>query len=382
MKISDVRVRAVQVNHRGNWLFVEIHTDKGLVGIGEASHATGAVVTVAGTGAGKPGDRALVATIADLRPQLIGRDTFEIEALFGKLASPNAGMVTWTALSAIEQALWDLAGQAAGVPTYQLLGGRCVPAVRLYANINRAIPNRDSVAYAECARQAVEEGFRTIKCAPFDDVSWRTLDHPEGRAAYDRGLERVRRVREAIGSDIELAVDCHNRFDVPTARRVAHDLAPLRLYWIEAPIPLEDPAPLLQIKASLDTRLAAGEELLGRVANRPYFEAHAFDVVMFDVKHTGGLLEGKKIAAMAEAYGIAASPHSPAGPVASVAAGHLCATLPNFLTLEYAWGEVPWRADLLDGTEEIREGCLILSDRPGLGIRLNERVLAEHAIEL
>jgi galactonate dehydratase len=368
MKISDVRVRAVHVNHRGNWVFVQVETDNGLVGTGEASHSTD--------------DRALAATVATLRPSLVGRDTSEIEALFAHIARPNAGIVVWTAFSAVEQALWDIAGQAAGAPVYKLLGGRCVPALRLYANVNRAAANRDPVAYAERAREAVEAGFRAVKCAPFDDVSWRTLDHPEGRRAFDRGLERVRCIWEAIGDDVELSVDCHNRFDVATARCVARELAAFHLYWLEAPVPPWDPVPLLQVKAGLDTRLAAGEELLGRAAYRPLLETRAVDVLMIDVKHTGGLLEGKKIAAMAEAYAVPVSPHSPAGPVASVAAGHLCATLPNFLTLEYAWGEVPWRADLVDGAEEIRDGCLILSEKPGLGLSLNETVLAEHAISL
>ncbi len=368
MNISHLRARAVHVNHRGNWVFVQVETDVGLVGTGEASHSTD--------------DHALVAAIAALRSRLIGRDPSEIEALFRQLARPNAGMAAWTAFSAIEQALWDLLGQAAKMPVYRLLGGRCVPTLHLYANVNRAAADRDPRAYADCARQAVDEGFRAVKCAPFDDVSWQTLDHPEGRRAFERGLERVRRVREAIGDDVELLVDCHNRFDVPTARRVARELAPLRLYWLEAPVPPWEPTALRQVKDGLDTRLAAGEELLGRTAFRPLLEARAVDVAMFDVKHTGGLLEAKKIAALAEAHGIAVSPHSPAGPVAHLAAAHLCATLPNFLTLEYAWGEVPWRADLVNGAEEIRDGCLILPERPGLGLTLNARVLAEHAIEL
>ncbi|MGH2457300.1 MAG: mandelate racemase/muconate lactonizing enzyme family protein [Chloroflexota bacterium] len=368
MRIADVRLRAVHVNHRGNWVFVQVETDRGLVGTGEASHSTD--------------DPALAATIARLRPRLIGRETSEIEALFAELARPNAGKVVWTAFSAIEQALWDVAGQAAGVPVYQLLGGRCAPRLALYANVNRAAANRDPVAYAECAHQAVEAGFRAVKCAPFDNVSWKTLDDPEGRRALDRGLERVRRIREAIGDAIELSVDCHNRFDVPTAQRVARELAAFRLYWLEAPVPPWDPGPLLQVKAGLTTRLAAGEELLGRAAYRRHFESGALDVAMFDVKHTGGLLEGKKVAAFAETYGIAVSPHSPAGPVAAIAAGHLCATLPNFLTLEYAWGEVPWRLDLVNGAEQIRDGCLVLVERPGLGLSLNEDILSEHAIEL
>ena len=368
MQITDIRLRAVQVNHRGNWLFVQVHTDAGLIGTGEASHSTD--------------DRALTETLVRLRPRLIGLDTTEIEGLFNRFARPQTGFITWTAISAIEQALWDLNGQAAGLPVYKLLGGKVNPRLRLYANVNRAAKNREPSSYAECAQAAVEKGFRAVKCAPFDDVSWRNLDYPEGRAAFDRGLERVRRIRAAIGDEIELSVDCHNRFDVPTARRVATLLGPSRLFWLEAPFRIDNPAPYLQLKATLDTRLAAGEELLGRVENRPFVETHAVDVLMFDIKHTGGLWEGKKIAALAETFDLAVSPHSPAGPVAQIAAGHLCATLTNFLCLEYAWGEVPWRNDLVNGGEEVREGCLVLSDQPGLGITLNEKVLTEYAIDL
>ena len=348
MKITEIRVRAVHVNHRGNWVFVQVSTDAGLVGCGEASHSTD--------------DRMLTAVLAGARSRLIGREISEIESLFVEMARPNAGMIVWTAFSAVEQASWDIAGQAAGVPVYQLLGGRCVPRIRLYANVNRAAANRDPLAYAERARQAVEEGFRAVKCAPFDDVSWKTLDDPEGRRAYDRGLERVRRIRDAIGDDVALSVDCHNRFDVPTARRVARDLEPLGLYWLEAPVPPWDPAGLARVRAGLTTRLVAGEELLGRSAYLGLLESRALDVVMFDVKHTGGLLESKKIAALAEA--------------------HLCTTLPNFLITEYAWGEVRWRNDLVGSAEEIRDGYLLVPEKHGPGLSLEDRVLAEHAVEL
>ncbi len=368
MNIADLTVHAVHVNHRGNWLFVRVRTDNGLVGHGEASHSTA--------------DHLLVATLARARSRLIGRDTSDLEALFLEMARPNAGMVAWTAFSAVEQALWDLAGQAAGAPVYQLLGGRCLPRIRLYANVNRAAANRDPLAYAERAREAVEAGFRAVKCAPFDDVSWKTLDDPEGRRAYERGLERVRRIREAIGDEVALSVDCHNRFDVPTARRAAKDLEPFRLYWLEAPVPPWDPAGLAQVKAGLNTRLVAGEELLGRAAYLPLLASRALDVIMFDVKHTGGLLESKKIAALAEAHQTPVSPHSPAGPVAHLAAAHLCATLPNFLNLEYAWGEAPWRNDLVGGAEDIRDGYLTLPEKPGLGLALDEKLLAAHAVEL
>jgi len=153
---------------------------------------------------------------------------------------------------------------------------------------------------------------------------------------------------------------------------------PEGLFWLEDPVAGDDLTQLLQIKARLRTRLTGGERLLGRAGFRPLLEAHAVDVIMPDMKHVGGILEAKKIAEMVETYGVAVAPHSPAGPVATAAGAQLCATLPNFLVLEHAWGEVPWRADLVGG-EPTRDGYLKLSDRPGLGIEVNEGLLARFA---
>jgi galactonate dehydratase len=178
---------------------------------------------------------------------------------------------------------------------------------------------------------------------------------------------------------VELLVDCHWRFDVPTARRVAEELAPERLFWLEDPVGQDDPAQLGELKAGLGTRLTGGERLLGREGFRELVERRAVDVVMPDLKHTGGILETLRIAALAEAHGVAVAPHSPAGPVASAAGAQLCATLGSFLILEHAWGEVDWRADLIGG-EPIEGGYRVLDDRPGLGIEVDEGLLAKHAV--
>lgn len=370
MKITDVRTEAVHVNDRGNWVFVLVETDAGICGVGEASHS---------------GNDALLRHYLEtvLKPGLVGQDARRIEALCRVPGGLRTGMLGMTALSAMEQALWDIVGKAAGLPTYQLLGGAVRERIRVYANINRATGDRSPEGFAASAAQALAEGFSDVKCAPFDDVQARTLDSVAGRLAFELGLARARAVRDAIGTDADLLVDCHQRFDEATAPRVVEALAPLRLFWIEAPGPRDTAATLLPFKHTLRTlapgvRLAGGEDLLGRWQWAEPLERQALDVAMIDVKRVGGLLEGKKVASLAELHDVHIAPHSPAGPVATAAAVHLCATLPNFLILEHAWGEVSWRSELVGGAEVIASGHIPLPSGPGLGVALDEAALAAH----
>jgi galactonate dehydratase len=178
------------------------------------------------------------------------------------------------------------------------------------------VTRREPESYAEAAAAAVGEGFTAVKCAPFDGVHWSSLGEPAGRAALEAGLARVRAIRRAVGQEVDLLVDCHWRFDVPTAHRVAEELAAERLYWLEDPVGHDDPEQLREVRVRLGTRLAGGERLLGRGGFRELTERRAVDVVMPDLKHVGGILETKKIAALAEVHGVAVAPHSPAGPVA------------------------------------------------------------------
>lgn len=366
MRVARVSTRAVRVNHRGDWIFVRVESDDGLVGWGEASHSGD--------------DGATRRVVESLAGRAVGRSIFDVEAIVQPAEAVRRGIVWSAAASGLEHALWDLIGQTVGQPVHRLLGGQLRDRIRLYANVNRHVVDRAPAAYARAAEAAVAEGFGAVKCAPFDGVQWQTLDHPAGRAALREGLERVRAIRRAVGAEVDLLVDCHWRFDVPTALRVAEELAPERLYWLEDPGPGDDPLHLLQIKARLAARLTGGERLLGRAGFLPLLERPAVDVIMPDLKHVGGILEAKKIAAMAETHGVAVAPHSPAGPVATAAGAQLCATLPNFLILEHAWGEVPWRAELVGG-EPIEDGFYLLSDRPGLGIEVDERLMDERSAD-
>lgn len=364
MQIRQVEPVVVHVNHRGDWVFVLVHTDAGITGLGEASHSSN--------------DSLAVAALTQFGERLRGQDPLRIESISSQLRTKNAGRVQNTALSAIEQALWDVMGQYLGVPIRTLFGGAVRERLRLYANINRHVIDRSPAGFAHAARQAVDEGFTAIKLAPFDEL--RGTDHVRtGRkAAWRTGVERVAAVRREIGDGVELAVDCHGRMDVSEALIVAGALADLDLYWYEEPVPHTFVSELVRITEAIDIPTASAESVFGVEGFRPFLSNKIVDVIMPDVKHDGGLAETKRIAGAARMSGLLVAPHNPAGPVSTAGSAHVMCTEPAFLILEYAWGEVPWRAQLLDPPERIEEGHLCLPPGPGLGHRLNPDVLDAH----
>jgi len=263
-----------------------------------------------------------------------------------------------------------------------LLGGPLRTSIRLYANINRALRERSAGAFASAARCAVSDGFSALKIAPFDGVSWRTGDPRALRKALTDGIDRVAAVRAAVGPEVALMVDCHGRFQRELAIEVARELEPFALFWLEDLVWAdEDPDGLAAIGAVARQPMAAGERELTLEAFFPIVSRRLAATVMPDLKHCGGFAVARQVAALAEAGRLWVSPHNPAGPVATLASAHLSATLPNFVHLEYAWGEVAFRAELLEPHERIVLGELELPLGPGLGARLNEDVLADHAFD-
>ncbi len=363
-RITEIEPIIVHVNRRGDWVFLQVHTDIGITGLGEASHSLN--------------DALLLSVVDVFREHLIGRSPFEIARIWQELAHLDGGRVTHTALSAIEQALWDILGQRLGAPIHALFGGALRDRIRLYANINRHVTDRSPQGFARAANQAVAEGFTAIKIAPFDEL--RRTDHVRtgAGAAWHRGVERVEAVRAAIGEGIELAVDCHGRMEASEAIRVARALAHLDLLWYEEPVPHRFTNELARVSRSVPMPTASAESVFALEGFRPFLTRSVVDVVMPDVKHAGGLVETKQIGSAARMRQVLVAPHNPSGPVATVASGHVVSTLSNFLILEYAWGEVPWRAGLISPPEPIQAGYLLLGHAPGLGHRLNPDVVAEH----
>jgi galactonate dehydratase len=195
-----------------------------------------------------------------------------------------------------------------------------------------------------------------------------------------RGIDCAQAVRQTIGPQRDLLIDGHSHFNRDDGLELARRFEPLHLFWLEEVTPAKPVEDLAAINKAATMPTAGGESIHGVTGFYPYIKAEAVDIVMPDVKVCGGMLEMKKIAALAEGAGLIASPHGPASPVGNVTAAHVIATVPNFNILEFSYGEVPWRAELIDPPEQIVDSALLLSKRPGLGIKLNEKTAAKYAV--
>lgn len=361
MKIERIQTYRIPVNRRGAWLFVVVHADNGLSGVGEASHGGG-------------DDRAL-AVLDALAPRLVGQSVGDVEAFHRRFYAQDEGRPYHTAVSAVEHALWDILGKSLGVPVYALLGGRVRDGVRVYANINRATDDRTPEGFARNARRAVSDGFTAIKLAPFDDLRPADMARRSLAPTTRVGIDRVRVVRAEVGEDVDVMVDCHSRFAPGVAVQVAREFDDLGLCWIEDPVPVSDLDGLRHVYDNTSTPIATGETVRHLSGFHALMNSRATDYILPDVKHVGGVLPLKKIAAMAEAANVQVAPHNPSGPVATAASAQCMATVPNCAILEYAWGEVDWRASLVEPAEAIDGGLLPISPAPGLGIELTEEAL-------
>lgn len=375
-RITGFELLPVRATDRTVWLFVRLRTDAGLTGLGEASDALGS--------AGTPQAEAarMQSELAHFFRLLEGRSPLEIGA-FRRQAEPvaaGADVVTATAYSALEQALWDLMGKMLDVPAYALLGGRLRDTLPVYANINRATAPRTPEGFAAAAGAAVRDGFRAVKAAPFDGFPPPGSPASAVEAAVENGIACVRAIRDAIGPDVQLMIDCHSFFDIPLAVEVAHRLEPQDLAWYEEPVPPEQVEDTLEIRRRVSQQLAGGEKLYGIDGFSPLTRTRAVHVIMPDVKHCGGLLELTRIAAVAESDGVKVAPHNPTGPVATAASVQVCAAIENFQILEFQWGEVEWRSEVVSPPERFDDGFIRVPDRPGLGIELNEQVVRAHPL--
>jgi galactonate dehydratase len=372
-KITSYEPIIVRVNDvgEGTWDFVRLSTDIGITGIGEASHS--------GYYPAK------VRAMDEVFPLARGLSPFEIEVFRQRFLAkgPHTDGPLTTAFSGIEQAMWDLAGKLAGLPVAHLLGGSLVKRIRAYANINRATRGNERTpeGFAANAKRALNWGFTAIKMAPFDDMPPPAQRRDDWRRTAEPGLERIAAVREVIGPETDLLIDVHSHFDMHFAVQMAERLKPYNLFWIEEPVPSTHPEEAGRISDLVDIRTAGGEHLFGLSRFGNLLKHGAWDIFMPDVKHCGGILEMRKIASIAESGGHACAPHNPTGPVATAASTQCCSTMPNFLILEYAWGETDWSRDLISPREEFIDGHLVLHDAPGLGIDLNPDVVEAHRIK-
>ena len=364
--VRDLEIFTVKVNHRGNWVLVRLRTAQGLTGVGDASHGGS--------------DAAVIELLRSFFARLQGRGVRDIEALRAACQPEirQRGRAAVVAFSALEQCLWDIQGKAAGVPVYDLLGGALRTRLRNYANINRSTVDRSPAGFARMAEAAVRAGFDAIKMAPWDDMPRIGTDPVKSKEITELGVARTAAVRQAIGARNDLLLDAHSHFNLEDGLELARRMEEHNLFWLEEvtpPRPLEN---LARINREAKMPTAGGESIYGVAGFYPYIAAGCVDIAMPDVKYCGGVLELKKIAAMAEGAGLPVAPHGPASPIGNVAAGHVCATMPNFQILEFAFGETTWRHELIDPPERIENGVLTLGSRPGFGIELNDRAAAAH----
>ena len=312
MKITDIKSFCV-FTFRTNFVFVKVETDEGISGIGE--------------GTLEYKEHALLGTIEDIRPALIGRDPREIERIGHELYRDSywrLGPVLQSAISAVDMALWDIKGKMLGVPVYELLGGKVRDSIRMYANVWFS-GARTPDDFAAAAVNAVNLGITALKWDPFGKA-YMHLEKEE----YLRAIEIVEAVRGAVGNDIDLLIECHGRFDIATGIRIAQALKPFDPFFIEEPTPPDCYDAIAEVRKKSPIPVAGGERLYGPMQLRTYLEKGCVDFVQPDVSHCGGITALKKMAAIAETYYVSLAPHNPSGPVANAAALNLAACIPGF----------------------------------------------------
>ncbi|HET8876242.1 MAG TPA: mandelate racemase/muconate lactonizing enzyme family protein [Casimicrobiaceae bacterium] len=374
MTAVDIAALSARVSDQTVWTFVRLETADGRVGWGEATlHNCAAAVH---------------AHVRRLAPAIVGRkssfptDVVDVVGISGRDAAEAA------AISAIDQALWDVTAQARGEALANALGDPLRTTIDLYANINRGTLDRSAAGFAARAIEAVASGFDAIKIAPFDGVQPDDVDKTDAINKLGLGLRRIAAVRAAIGPDVRLLVDCHWRLTEILAHDVLREVESLQLYWLECPLP-EDighfPA-LRRLRSranAMGVRLAGCEMMIGRRGFRPFLDAGVYDVIMPDVKYAGGVRELVRIAQAAAVQGVACSPHNPSGPIAHAHSLHVSAHVPLLPFLEIQYGESPLFFDFVDGAlPHPRCGRSDLPRGNGLGVGLARAALRERLIDI
>ena len=360
LKITDIQSFLVDVGGR-NLCFVKVLTDAGIYGFGEA-YSVGP-------------DQATVATIQDFKGWLVGKDPRNVEYLWATMYNFTrfpGGAVINAAISGIEHALWDIAGKAAGLPVYMLMGGKCRDKVRVYQSAGGATPAR----LAENAKGLIAKyGYTALKMAPHPPGSQSMAYNAVTRAAG----QRAGAVRDAVGPDIDLAFDAHaTLFEPIRAFQMAEALKPARPFFLEEPIRMENMDALQTLKQKMEIPLATGECLYTKHDFRQLMARQAADIVQPDICLAGGFLELKKIAGMAEAHYVVVAPHNPMGPLATMVNVHFAACTPNFLILEYHPDDEAPRKNLIKDPILVKDGYLEIPNKPGWGYEVNEEAFRHY----
>jgi len=375
MKITAIETHVCHARMR-NWIFVKVVTDTpGLWGWGEATlewHT-----------------RSVVGAIEDISQLLIGEDPTRIEHLWQMMYRQHFwhgnGIVRGTAISGIDIALWDILGKVHGVPCHKLWGGPVRDYVRLYCHLGGGrmedfydTDPADASRFADLARAAVESGFTAFKTMAVPETA-----PIEGLRPIKYAERCVAAMREAVGDDIDIMVDCHARPSPRMGMQFAKALEPYGLYFFEEPCWPETLDDIALIQRAVSTPIATGERLISQHAFRELLEKRACSVLQPDITHCGGLSEVRRIAAMAEAYRVALAPHNPQGPVSTAASLELGFATPSYAICESVHLDVPWRNEVVTESFVVEEKNRIVrpGDKPGLGIEINEEEVKKHPFE-
>lgn len=375
MKITSIETKVCHARMR-NWIFVKIVTDQpGLWGWGEATlewHT-----------------RSVVGAIEDIAQLLIGEDPRRIEHLWQMMSRQHFwhgnDIVRGTAISGIDIALWDIAGKIHNVPIYELLGGRVRDYIRLYCHLGGGkmedfyqVSPDNVQRFAELSMQAVEEGFTAFKSMAVPPTM-----PLEGLKSVHYAEACVKAMREAVGDEIDIMVDCHARPNATMGIQFAKILDPYGLFFLEEPCWPESVDGMANIQRCVTTPIATGERLIGIQRFKDLLEKEAARVLQPDITHCGGITETRRIAGLAEAYRVVLAPHNPQGPISTAASIEFGFATPSYIICESVHNDVPWREDVVIGEMEV-ERCgrrVKPNTSAGLGIEINEKEVDKHPFE-
>lgn len=360
MKISDIKIFAV-----AQFVYVKILTDEGLYGLGEASLSGRSLAVVA-------------ALEQYIKPLLIGRDATRIEFIWQDIYRGTfwrGGPVLQSALAGVDIALWDLAGKALGVPTFRLLGGAARDKVLVY----RHVRCKDPESTVESGQSLLAEGYKVLRISPLD--AFAQADVFDAARGVHRSVDFMAALREAVGDEVQIIFEAHTRLNPPQAVELCNALESYRPFYVEDPIRSENPASFAHLRAHTNVALGTGEQLHDKWTYRELIERELVDYLRVDICHTGGITEGKKIAAMGEVHYQELACHYTASPVSTAAMLHLNMSIPNCAVQEFA-PTGGWMDDVIQHSWVVEDGYLLKPETPGLGVDINEEAAAAHPTNL
>ncbi|MEZ5810567.1 MAG: mandelate racemase/muconate lactonizing enzyme family protein [Rhizobiaceae bacterium] len=365
VKIIDIKCYLVHARWRKNLLFIKVETDEGISGWGESYTQYDR-------------DQTFASHVEELKRYLVGRNPFRIKEFtqiaFDEYAQRRGSLEFYSALSGIEQAMWDVVGKITGQPVYNLLGGACREKIRIYAN-GWSYGLSSPSDFARAAEKVVAQGFTALKFDPMPKP-WRTFvpkEHIESAASI------LKEIRSAVGKDVDLLIDNHRRLAPMHAVELADRYREHGIFWFEEPCPPHNIEAMKEVRAKVNVPLVVGEAVYTKSEFRPLLEARVADILNPDVANVGGVLELKEISAMAEPHFVAIAPHNYNSTTLALAATvQAAATMPNFLITEYFLPFEQLGRDLTTESLTVENGYIVLPEKPGLGISMNEEKILEY----